>query len=195
VHNDAQTYYFSVVDISGCTVTVNSYSGYTGTYSVFDTFSIDKCPSNMPAPARPRSSSMPPSQLAAPALSLQYLNIDPKQASANQPVSILTNVVNTGGVGGDFTTVLKINGLVEQSRTVNVGPGASYPVKFIVTKVQPGTYSVDINGQRGNFTILSAANNRGTIAGHELLIAGLTALFAVLCGLLIVLFLRRIPGN
>jgi len=42
VHNDAQTYYFSVVDISGSVVTVNSYSGYTGTYGVFDTFSIDK---------------------------------------------------------------------------------------------------------------------------------------------------------
>jgi hypothetical protein len=42
VHNDAQTYYFSVVDISGRTVTVNSYSGYTGAYSVFDTFTINR---------------------------------------------------------------------------------------------------------------------------------------------------------
>jgi hypothetical protein len=42
VHNDAQTYYFSVVDIVGSTVTVNSYSGYTGAYSVFDTFTIDE---------------------------------------------------------------------------------------------------------------------------------------------------------
>ncbi|MCK9422084.1 MAG: metallophosphoesterase [Bacteroidales bacterium] len=42
VHNDAKTYYFSVVDISGSTVTVNSYSGYTGAYSVFDTFTINK---------------------------------------------------------------------------------------------------------------------------------------------------------
>jgi len=42
VHNGAKTYYFSVVDISGSTVTVNSYSGYTGAYSVFDTFTITK---------------------------------------------------------------------------------------------------------------------------------------------------------
>jgi len=42
VHNDAKTYYFSVVDISGSTVTVNSYSGYKGAYSVFDTFTINK---------------------------------------------------------------------------------------------------------------------------------------------------------
>jgi hypothetical protein len=42
VHNDALTYYFSVVDVCGNTVTVNSYSGYTGAYSVFDTFTITK---------------------------------------------------------------------------------------------------------------------------------------------------------
>jgi hypothetical protein len=42
VHNDSKTYYFSVIDISGSTVTVNSYSGYTGTYSVFDTFIITR---------------------------------------------------------------------------------------------------------------------------------------------------------
>lgn len=42
VHNDAKTYYFSVVDISGSNVTVNSYKGYLGAYTVFDTFSISK---------------------------------------------------------------------------------------------------------------------------------------------------------
>jgi len=42
VHNDTLTYYFSVVDISGSTVTVNSYRGNTGAYSVFDTFTINK---------------------------------------------------------------------------------------------------------------------------------------------------------
>jgi len=42
VHNDHKTYYFSVVDISGNTVTVNSYHGYTGAYTVFDTFTITK---------------------------------------------------------------------------------------------------------------------------------------------------------
>ena len=42
VHNDSLTYYFSVIDISGSTVTVNSYRGNTGAYSVFDTFTINK---------------------------------------------------------------------------------------------------------------------------------------------------------
>ena len=38
----ANTYYFSVVDISGSQVTVTSYSGNTGAYSVFDSFTINK---------------------------------------------------------------------------------------------------------------------------------------------------------
>lgn len=42
VHNDSLTYYFSVVDISGSTVTVNSYRGNTGAYTVFDTFTISR---------------------------------------------------------------------------------------------------------------------------------------------------------
>lgn len=42
VHNDALTFYFSVVDVSGSTVTVNSYKGYTGAYEVFDTFTVTK---------------------------------------------------------------------------------------------------------------------------------------------------------
>lgn len=42
VHNEHRTYYFSVVDISGSTVTVNSYKGCTGAYTVFDTFTINR---------------------------------------------------------------------------------------------------------------------------------------------------------
>ena len=42
VHNDSLTYYFSVIDITGSTVTVNSYKGYTGAYTIFDTFTITK---------------------------------------------------------------------------------------------------------------------------------------------------------
>ncbi len=42
VHNDHQTYYFTVIDVKGNTTTVNSYSGYTGTYTVFETFTITR---------------------------------------------------------------------------------------------------------------------------------------------------------
>lgn len=42
VHNDPLTYYFTVIDVSGNTATVNSYKGFTGTYTVFETFTITR---------------------------------------------------------------------------------------------------------------------------------------------------------
>ncbi len=42
VYNDHETYYYSVIDITGSTVTVNSYRGYVGRYNVFDTFVITR---------------------------------------------------------------------------------------------------------------------------------------------------------
>ncbi len=41
-HNDSLTYYFSVIDISGNIAKVNSYRGYTGAYTLFDTFVVTK---------------------------------------------------------------------------------------------------------------------------------------------------------
>ena len=42
VSKAADSYYFSVVDISGSQVTVTSYRGNTGSYKVFDSFTINK---------------------------------------------------------------------------------------------------------------------------------------------------------
>ena len=42
VFNGAHTHYFSVVDINGSNVTVNSYSGGTSDYNVIDSFTINK---------------------------------------------------------------------------------------------------------------------------------------------------------
>lgn len=42
VFNADSTYYFSVIDVVGNTVKVNSYKGYTGTYTVMDSFLITK---------------------------------------------------------------------------------------------------------------------------------------------------------
>jgi hypothetical protein len=55
-------------------------------------------------------------------IQLQYLSVSPQQAAAGQPVTVLTNVVNTGDEAGSYNVVLKINGQMEQSRMVSVGP-------------------------------------------------------------------------
>jgi hypothetical protein len=129
--------------------------------------------------------------LNPPTMSVQFVSINPQQATANQPVTISTNVVNTGDQGGNMNVTLKINGQVEETRMVSVGPQASQPIKFTVTKAQPGTYSVDIGGQTGIFTIPGTSNHRAPVS------AGLIA-FIIVCVLILatvmVLLLSRRPA-
>jgi hypothetical protein len=123
------------------------------------------------APATHRVSLLKPASM-----SVQYLSVSPQQAAANQPVTISINVVNTGDGAGNLNVALKINGLIEQSRTVSVGPQGTQPVKFTVTKAQPGTYTVDISGQQGSFTILGV----GSTTTSKSASVGLIAILAVL---------------
>jgi len=92
-------------------------------------------------------------RLTPPTMSVQFVSVNPQQAIANKPVTISTNVVNAGDEGGNFNVILKINGQVEQTRMVSVGPLAAQPIKFTVTRAQPGTYAIDIGGQTGSFII------------------------------------------
>jgi hypothetical protein len=89
-------------------------------------------------------------------------------------------VVNTGDEACNLNVALKINGQVEQTRTVSVGPLGTQPVKFIVTKAQPGTYTADIGGQIGNFTILGTGGTTGKPAN-----GGMIALIAMVLLILV----------
>jgi hypothetical protein len=112
-------------------------------------------------PAHPKVSPSMPNYIKPAQMSLQYLNVNPQQASANQSVTITTNVVNTGDEAGSYNVALKINGQLETSRTVSVGPQGTQPVKFTLTRTQPGTYAIDIGGQKGTFTVLAAKTTSG----------------------------------
>ncbi len=135
-----------------------------------------------PTPPSPHVSPALPPQLNQAQISLQYLSVNPQQAQVNQPLTITGNVVNTGDQAGNYNLALKINGTVEQTRMVSVGPRATQPIKFTVTKSKPGTYTVDIGSQRDSFTVLgnkpgqsSTSNNNVTI----LMAMGFLAIVAI----------------
>ncbi|MCX6009282.1 MAG: VCBS repeat-containing protein [Chloroflexi bacterium] len=167
--------------------------GGTGTLTGGFTVTAAPPPSPPPSPPpKPRASPSPPRPLSPPSLTLQYLSINPQQTSANQPVTITTNVVNTGDEGGNYSVALKINGQTEQSKMVSVGPQGTQPVKFTVTKAQPGTYTVDIAGQKGSFIILGAGGKASSpVSGGliAILILGVLVLATVA-----VLMLGRRPA-
>jgi hypothetical protein len=123
-------------------------------------------------------------------MSVQFMSINPQQTYANQPVTISTNVVNTGDEGGNLYVTLKIDGQVEQTRMVSVGPKATQPIKFTITKAQPGTYNVAILDQSSSFTLVGDAGTaRAPVNGG--LIAILVIGMLVLASVMVLLLSRR----
>ena len=120
-----------------------------------------------------------PTQLP-PGMALQYLAVNPQQTYAGQPVTITTNVSNTGGTTGQYTVTLMINGQVEESRLVSVGAQSALPVKFTVTRDVPGTYTVTIGTQQASFVIIGSggatSGSPGSGAPIAILIVGVLVL-------------------
>lgn len=88
---------------------------------------------------------------------LAGLVISPAQAQVGDMVTISADVSNTGQVSGNYTVVLKVNGLVEEMKMVELGLDTTLPVVFDITKDNPGNYSVSLGDLSGNFTLLKRA--------------------------------------
>jgi hypothetical protein len=92
-------------------------------------------------------------------LSVKYVSVQPQQVSLNEPVTIYANITNSGDITGNYNITLKINDTVEETETGSIGAHAAKPLKFEVIKEQPGTYTVDINGQQVYFTVVDENSN------------------------------------
>jgi hypothetical protein len=88
---------------------------------------------------------------------LAGLVISPAQAQVGDRVTISADISNAGEVPGNYTVVLKVNGLVEERKIVELGLDTTLPVVFDVIKDNPGNYSVSLGGLSGNFTMLKRA--------------------------------------
>jgi len=145
-----------------------------------------------PAPKSPRASPAPTlSRPFNPALlSIQYVSVNPQQTSAGQPVTIATNVINTGDQASNYNVTLKINGQAEQTRMGSIGPQGTQPLKFTVTKAQPGTYAVDIGGQRGSFVVLGAGGTAGAPVNGGLIVILIMGVL-ILASVVVLLISRR----
>jgi len=132
-----------------------------------------------------------PARLTAPDLRPKYLSVNPKQVYANQPVTILTNVVNRGNMAGSYMVNLLINGQVEQRTTVSVSAGGTQPVRFTVTKAQPGTYTVAVGGDRARFTVIGAGQEGSVGWGNGLAVGLVTFLLLLVAGLLLLVVRKR----
>jgi hypothetical protein len=152
-------------------------------------------PSIVQQAAQPTSSppsEIPPMKLKQAILSTMYARVTPQQTYANQPVTISTNVVNSGDDTGNYNVVLKINGQVEETKMVSVGPGGAYPVKFTVTKAQPGTYTASIDGHQIDFVVLGDKTSTSSLSGGTIALLLMGVLFLVVVVVLMLSFRRSV---
>ena len=119
----------------------------------------------------------------AAAFTTSNLSISPAEVDIGGMVTISFSVANTSGTGGSYTVVLKINGINEAEKSISVAAGESQSVSFSVTRTEAGSYSVDVNGLTGIFTVAAAA---APIAWWIWVIAGV-----VVAGLIIFFVVRR----
>lgn len=81
------------------------------------------------------------------------LSISPAKVGPEEVVAVSVNVANPGEVASSRTIDLKIDGIVVDTKTITLAGGESKTVIFEVSKEEPGTYEVEINGQRGTITV------------------------------------------
>jgi len=89
---------------------------------------------------------LPPEPVTAPFIN-GSLSISPPEVNVGKPVSI--NVLLDAEEFGGHTVTLTIDGVVEETREVS----SSGTVTFTVSRDEAGTYSVEVNGLPGSFTV------------------------------------------
>ena len=93
--------------------------------------------------------------VAPPRFSLSSFQIFPTKAASGEMVSVQCRVTNTGSVTGYTSLTLKLNDNTQEVRRLVLDAGASYVVAFAVVLNTPGTYAVDLDGQKGAFQVSS----------------------------------------
>ncbi len=84
---------------------------------------------------------------------LGSLSISPTNVVAGETVTISIIVTNTGDSAGNYTAILRINGVKEVEQSFTFAAEASQVISFDVVKEKAGTYDVNLNGLSGSFTV------------------------------------------
>jgi uncharacterized membrane protein len=79
------------------------------------------------------------------------LSVDPTEVEVGGEVTISVLVSNIGEGEGSYDVVLRINQIVEDTKTIVLSSGASTTVEFKVTKEESGDYTVNINELNSEF--------------------------------------------
>ena len=143
-------------------------------------FSPDK------APVGASNIALPPQPVALPSLHVQSASLSASSVEPGSPVSVNAVIANSGAVNGNMKVVVYVNGQEETSRGIVVEKGGTLPIKFTLTRTEPGTYSVYVGGvSAGSFSVGDSAGSNSVL----FISAGLLVVFVV--GVLVLVRRRR----
>jgi hypothetical protein len=92
------------------------------------------------------------------------LTITPAEAEEAEPVTITANITNIGDLEGTYDANLTINSVLSQNQTLIVpGNNTSVIAEFTVIEETIGTYTVELGGLTGSFTIKAAPPSSSNI--------------------------------
>jgi len=106
-----------------------------------------------PTPAAP----LPALALEPATFTSSSLSISPLEVDTGETVTISVLMANTGEEAGSYTVILKINGVVEETKEITLAGDASKAVAFTTSRDKAGNYSVDVDGLAGSFTAKEVA--------------------------------------
>ncbi|MGD9117687.1 MAG: hypothetical protein PVJ08_02995 [Dehalococcoidia bacterium] len=90
------------------------------------------------------------------AFTISALNISPLETDSGQTVTVSVLVTNAGELEGSYSLSLVVNGTVVETRQITMASGSQTEI-FNTTADEAGSYSVEINGLEGSFTVREAA--------------------------------------
>lgn len=96
----------------------------------------------------------PPTPPTPATFEISSLAISPNEVDTEASVTISVLLMNTGEIAGSHMVILKINGLTEETKEVNLIGGTQKEIIFTISQDTAGTYLVDVNGLIGSFTVI-----------------------------------------
>jgi len=89
------------------------------------------------------------------AFTISALNVSPLETDIGETVTVSVLVTNTGELEGSYSLDLFINGALVETREITLAGGSQTAV-FSMPSDKAGSYSVELNGLEGSFTVLEA---------------------------------------
>jgi hypothetical protein len=90
-------------------------------------------------------------------MSISILDLEPDKVAVNAATTISVDIANTGNAEGTYLATLNIDGNLAEEKSVTIAAEGSEKVSFEVTKEEPGSYEIDVNGLTATLNVLRPA--------------------------------------